>query len=233
MLGAGPIPIGQDHATSDDLNLTLGPGADAPPNGAVVLEIHGHDPASAACDASIRTACDAAVIVDRVVWTASTGLVPPAPTSTPTPSSSADVPSSIDGQPVLRGKAFVDRVNQATDATSFLVGGWTPTTPEVYFCPFIPAPSPGVSFNPAAEALCGGLWFLDTPGDPQGALRGSPPWVAVRIAVVTTVPAWGAPFVMRVHVQVPTASRCPVGTTACQRTVIEESLAWQGLAPSR
>ncbi len=215
LLGAGPIAIGQEHATASDLDLTLGPGVDAPPNGAVVLEIHGHDPASAACDPSIRVACEAAVVVDRVVWTASTGLVALAPSATP---GSVEIPSAIDGQPVLRGAAFVDRVARATDATSFLVGGWTPVTPEVYFCAF-PAPSPGASLDPTAESLCGGLWFLDAPGDPQGVLRGSPPWVAVRITVVTTVPVWGAPFVMRVHVQ--------------DRTVIEESLVWQGATPSR
>lgn len=233
ILGAAPIPLGQDHAGPDDLNLTLGPGVDAPPIGAVVLELHGHDPAAAACDASIRAACDAAVIVDRVVWTASTGIVSPAPTTTPVPSA-VDVPASIDGQPVLRGAAFVERVNVATDATSFLVGGWTPVTPEVYFCAFIPAPSPGVSLDPGVEALCGGLWFLDAPGDPQGTLRGSPPWVAARISVVTTVPAWGVPFVMRVHVEGPRVPVCPAGAApACQRTVVEESLVWQGPAPSR
>ena len=233
ILGPAPIPLGQDHAGPDDLNLTLGPGVDAPPIGAVVLELHGHDPAAAACDPSIRAACDAAVIVDRVVWTASTGIVSTAPTTTPVPSA-VDVPASIDGQPVLRGQAFVDRVNEATDETSFLVGGWTPVTPEVYFCAFIPAPSPGVSLDPGVEALCGGLWFLDAPGDPQGTLRGSPPWVADRISVVTTVPAWGVPFVMRVHVEGPRVPACPVGAaTACQRTVVEESLVWQGPAPSR
>lgn len=216
MLATSPIPTGQDHATASDLNLTLGPGADAPPAGAAVLEVHGHDPAAAACDPSIRAACEAAVIVDRVVWTASSGLVTPAPSATP---GSVEIPSAIDGQPVLRGAAFVERVSRATDETSFLVGGWTPTTPEVYFCPLILAPSPGVSFDPAAEALCGGLWFLDAPGDPQGVLRGSPPWVAVRINVVTTVPAWGAPFVMRVHVR--------------QRSVIEDSLVWVGPTASR
>jgi hypothetical protein len=125
-------------------------------------------------------------------------------------------------------------VNVATDATSFLVGGWTPVTPEVYFCAFIPAPSPGVSLDPGVEALCGGLWFLDAPGDPQGTLRGSPPWVAARISVVTTVPAWGVPFVMRVHVEGPRVPVCPAGAApACQRTVVEESLVWQGPAPSR
>ena len=44
-------------------------------------------PPAAACDSSIRAACDAAVIVDRIVWTASTGIVTLAPTTnTPAPS---------------------------------------------------------------------------------------------------------------------------------------------------
>ena len=228
ILGPAPIPLGQDHATADDLDLTLGPGVEAPPIGAVVLEVHGHDPAAAACDPSIRAACDAAVIVDGVLWTASGGTAPtPAPTTTPMPSP-ADVPTSIDGEPVLRGQAFVARVAAATDASPFLVGGWTPVTPEIYFCPAIPAPSPGVT-----QVLCGGLWFLDSPGDPQGTLQGTPPWVAVRVAVVTAVPGWGVPFVMRVHVRLPTATRCPPGAVACQRLVIEEALVWQGTSPPR
>jgi hypothetical protein len=232
ILGPAAIPLGQDHATADDLDLTLGPGVDAPPIGEVVLEVHGHDPAATLCDPSIRPACDAAVIVDRVVWTASTGIVSPAPTTTPAPPP-VDVPASIDGQPILRGQAFVDRVNQATDGTSFLVGGWTPVTPEVYHCPFFPAPSPGVSFDPAVQALCGGLWFLDTPGDPQVTVVGGPPWVAVRIGVVTSVPVWGAPFVMRVHVQVPSVSCQGSAQAACERLVVEESLVWEGPPPSR
>lgn len=93
ILGASPIPLGQDHATASDLDLTLGPDVDAPPIGAVVLEIHGHDAAAAACDPSIRAACEAAVIVDRVVWTASTGLATPAPTITPSPAP-VDAPPS-------------------------------------------------------------------------------------------------------------------------------------------
>lgn len=93
ILGVSPVPAGQDHATASDLDLTLGPDVDAPPIGAVVLEIHGHDPAAAACDPSIRSACDAAVIVDRVVWTASTGLATAAPTITPSPAP-VDVPPS-------------------------------------------------------------------------------------------------------------------------------------------
>ena len=97
--------------------------------------------------------------------------------------------------------------------------GWMPSTPEVYFCALIAAPSPGASFDPAAQALCGGLWFLNAPGDPQGVSRGSPPWVAARINVVTTVPAWGAPFVMLVHV--------------ARGSVIEDSLVWVGVTPSR
>jgi len=230
ILGAAPIPLGQDHATASDLNLTLGPGVDAPPIGQVVLEVHEHDPAAAECDPSIRAACDAAVIVDAILWTGGTGV---SSTPHPSPSATEDIPTSIDGELVLRGQAFLDRVAQATDTTTFLVGGWTPATPEVYFCPMIPAPSPGVSFDPAADSLCGGLWFLDAPGDPQGSLMGSPPWVADRIAVVTTVPAWGAPFVMRVHVEVPAASCRASDQTACQRAVVEDSLVWQGLAPSR
>ena len=215
ILSATPMAVGQAQVTASDLKLTLGPGMVAPPreSEAVVIQVHGHDPASAACDPSIRAACEAAVIVDGVVWTASTGLLLPVSSA-----GSVDIPYDIDGQPVLRGAAFVDRV-ASDDDTPFLVGGWMPTTPEVYFCPFVPAPSPGASLDPAAQALCGGLWFLDAPGDPQGVSRGSPPWVAVRINVVTTVPAWGAPFVMLVHLS--------------RGSVIEDSLIWVGVTPSR
>lgn len=87
ILGPAPLPVGQFQASASDLDLTLGPGIDSPPIGEVVLEIHGHDAAAAACDSSIRAACDAAVIVDRIVWTASTGIVTIAPTTiTPAPS---------------------------------------------------------------------------------------------------------------------------------------------------
>ncbi len=173
ILGASPIPVGQDHATASDLNLTLGPGVDAPPVGAVVLEIHGHDPEVAACAPSIRAACDAAVIVDRVVWTASTGVANPVPTTTPV-SSPVDVPSSIDGQPVLRGAAFVDRVNQATDASSFLVGGWTPVTPRSTSAPSSRRRRRACHSIPARRryaAACGSWTRPATPRARSGAAR--------------------------------------------------------------
>ncbi|HTS14300.1 MAG TPA: hypothetical protein VMH24_01430 [Candidatus Sulfotelmatobacter sp.] len=232
VLGPAPIPLGQDRATADDLDLTLGPGVEAPPPGAVVVELHGHDPTAGACDPSIRAACDAAVIVDRVVWTASTGVVNAAPSATPGPSPT-DIPSSFDGRPVLRGEAIVDRVEQATDATPFLVGGWTPTTPEIYFCPMIPAPSPGSSLGGVILDLCGGLWFLDAPGDPQGILRGTPPWVALSIGVVTQPPPWDVPFIMQVHVALPQAQICPAGPAGCPRTIVEDALVWAGSPPAR
>ncbi|MFI5262662.1 MAG: hypothetical protein ACHQZR_08940 [Candidatus Limnocylindrales bacterium] len=366
ILGADPIPVGQDHATAADLNLTLGSDVDTLPMGAVVLEIHGHDPAAAACDPSIRAACEAAVIVDRVVWSAA-----PSPTPTAVTSGQGSLPNSIDGQPVLtveaaqalsqthrsplpflvggyfetdviqacalvtspppsdlirwcgagdlaagpgdttgtviwptflgsgpplptagwtvlqvhvddpraaacpaawlascesalivdatvwsngqpvndptvigpdglpteidgfrvlRGAAVPYWVGQATDDTSFLVGGWTPAAPPAFFCPFQPVPPSGATPGPVTRLLpCGGLWFLDAPTVAPGALLGDPPWVAVPIKVVSLAPAWGVPFVMRVHVQDPLASSCPTDQrAACRRSVIEESLVWVG-----
>lgn len=67
----------------------------------IVARVHIHDPEAAQCDASDRDACEAAIIVEQVVW--------------PT------VPSEIDGQHVYRASesAKYDKLSG-----SFLLGGY-------------------------------------------------------------------------------------------------------------
>ena len=75
-------------------------------NHAAVLRVHTHDPEAAQCSADQRAACEAAVVVQAVVW--------------PT------VPSEINGEPVYRGSD--GSFNSLSG--SFLLGGVVSVTPN-------------------------------------------------------------------------------------------------------
>ena len=80
----------------------------------VVLRVHTHDPSAASCSADVRVQCDVAVVVDAVVWKATVG-----PSAVPYPSGAlfADgIPSTLDGQPVLRPTQAAAQAAASTDA---------------------------------------------------------------------------------------------------------------------
>jgi hypothetical protein len=72
-------------------------------NHAVVLRVHTHDPEAAACMLDMRAQCEAAVVVEALVW--------------PT------VPAEIDGQHVYRASDLGSLIYGGTYHGSFLLGG--------------------------------------------------------------------------------------------------------------
>ena len=82
-------------------------------NHAVVLRVHTHDPEAAQCAANERAACEAAVVVEAVVW--------------PT------VPSAINGEQVYRGSDLRSLYSAGTFGNlsgSFLLGGVVSVAPN-------------------------------------------------------------------------------------------------------
>jgi hypothetical protein len=117
-------------------------------NHAVVLRVHTHDPEAAQCAANERAACEAAVVVEAVVW--------------PT------VPSEINGQQVYRGSDLRDLYSAATFTNlsgSFLLGGVVSVTPNDWAPGACATPA---DLNAAGQQLlqeCGPTWVaIDMQG---------------------------------------------------------------------
>lgn len=140
---------------------------------------------------------------------------PPAPTTPPEPSAGrhpGGIPTAIGGEPVLVGLELQRRLAEATDATSFLAGGW---------------------FDSADLSTCSGGIGPSDP-NPLGA-RGCPRYRIVGIPGRLYVPPerimpdGDRPIVVRVHNHDPAAETCwPETVAACRARVVVDEVAWFG-----
>ncbi|HEY2916705.1 MAG TPA: hypothetical protein VGI98_05760 [Candidatus Limnocylindrales bacterium] len=129
--------------------------------------------------------------------------------------SSFELPSEIDGQPVLVGDAASAALGSSTDTTPILIGGWL--KPYTFMsCPVM------LSFPPVWN-ICSAIHLYLAPWS-SGALAvyqpGSP-------ADLPTVPAWLVqPVVLRVHTHDP---GCPT-IDDCASLAVLDGVAWLGRA---
>lgn len=188
-----PVPLGKSDAETQLVpycswlsidGLAISPkGTFDEPNGErVVARVHVNDPLAADCPADALASCQAAIVVESVVWrsdpfwtpspsAAASGSAEPSPAQSaaalpsPTAASSMSllgpdgVPTAIDGQPV-------NRASSLPSTTTFLLGG--PLTRDTS-CPIgNPAPDPNTATPPAC-----GFWMVD----------------GVKVGAQTTLPA--------------------------------------------
>ena len=178
---------------------------------AIVMRVHTHDPGASGCSADQKTACEAAVVVEAVVWSGSNS-----PSPTPT-----DAVLAADGIPAQIGGEHVYRLSEAlpNGSGSFLLGGY----PVNY-----PISCPSARPLPTAEAdlvgQCGGTHLASSAGQRPGsglftlAPRGSDlltPWLG------------GPAVVIRAHTHDAAAASCSADTkAACEAAVVVESVVW-------
>ena len=189
-----------ESATPPPLLLTELPrSVQLQPYGPLVLRVHVHDPAAAMCDASVRRQCEVAVVVEAIMW-------------------SQDIPTSIDGAPVMSVYDVLDRgaatsgAAPSTDGGSFLVGGWlqrpSPSCTPIVVSPLIECGNPILLAAPEIDSSVLPLAFLDTSID---------------------LPTMGR-VVLRGHVDDSSAAACPEAErVSCQRVFVVEAIVWQGL----
>ena len=171
-------------------------------NRVVVVRVHVNDPLAAQCPAEVRQACQAAVVVEGVVWQGEPLASPPqiaAPTPTsggpgiipaPTDQVGPDgVPTTLNGQPVYRAASL-----PATQM--FLLGG------KLTLDTTCPAPS-----APLAKPPSCGYWMLD----------------GVKVGTAVDIPAslLGQPVVATVQ-RGRTLAVCPGGSCTTDTIVIDE-----------
>ena len=138
---------------------------------------------------------------------------PPAPTPQPAPSEArhpGGLPQALDGEPVLVGLDLERRLAAATDATSFLAGGWI-NGAELLLCSGGIGPSDP---NPLGARGCPRHRILGIPGRLY-----FPPEVRM--------PEGDGPIVVRVHTHDPAAETCwPELVPACRQRVVVDAVAW-------
>jgi hypothetical protein len=206
----------------DQTSVTVGPRSDSfivtpdtaqIPQGAVVLQVHTNDRRAASCSAELRPICNAAVIVDRVLWPASTPTGPDIGSRYPD-----GIPSEIDGAPVLRPADALARAQTATDDTPFLVGGWRGGYVVAACIPRVHPPA-----EPTLDPLfdqCSGYVIRDGPGADRSA---------IRIPPVANLPDAPGPIVVRVHVHDLHADECGGGPTSlCEQAFVLDAVVWAG-----
>jgi hypothetical protein len=166
-------------------------------NHAVVLRVHTHDPEAAQCSAAKRAACEAAVVVEAVVW--------------PT------VPSEINGQQVYRGSDLRSMYSAGTFGNllsgSFLLGGVVSVTENDW--------APGACATPA-DLNAAGQQLLNQCGPTEVSID-----MAAIAPGSTFDAVDGQVVVVRAHLDDALAAQCPADlVTRCEEAIVVESVVW-------
>jgi WD40 repeat protein len=235
-LEAGPPGDGQGllpycyWPSIDGLALSPKSSFDEPGNEIVVARVHVNDPAAAECQPSVRAECEAAIIVESVVWRSnlngtssssrtavdsSSAAATEPPSASPNPLRYDDgIPRLWEGQAVLRGQAAIDAANASTDASSFLVAFWAGIE--------LPHSCTAMSAGDNPRYLCGGMGDI---GDQPGVISSA---LGKALRVDTSSVATG-PVIARVHTHDPSMMNCPAAyASGCEHTMIGEAVVWHG-----
>jgi hypothetical protein len=111
------------------MNLSIPDDVSLPWQGAVVVRLHAHDPRAALCPDALRVSCDAALVVDDVVWRLD-GV--PEPTDRPVPSAVAPFVLRVDGvDHTIRSVADCARLQPTTWLGAFCSLLLRPRWPDI------------------------------------------------------------------------------------------------------
>jgi hypothetical protein len=153
-----------------------------------------------------------------------------APTTTPVSRPTVDmtgrypdgIPTTFDGQPVIRWDAALAKRDTAKDATPFLTGAWLNIPLGVFFCPAAHA-------DPSAPAT---TWLVDLGCrfDYVSTEAGGQPTTQMGVTTfqfysgqLTTGPA-----IMRAHIHDPRAAQCGYQKAICDRMIVVDDIVWSG-----
>ena len=132
------------------------------------------------------------------------------------------IPTTFDGQPVIRWDAALAMRDTATNATPFLTGAWLTIPVGVAFCPAGHA-------DPSAPST---TWLVDDGCrfNYVSAEAGGTP--TTQLGVTTFLfykgqPTTG-PAIMRVHVHDPRAGQCGYQKAICDRMIVVDDIVWSG-----
>jgi hypothetical protein len=116
-------PCGGDYITSGSDKIDRGlpeviPPETRPYDGPIVVRLHTHDPRASTCVATIRARCDAAIVIDEIVWRPEELVIAHRYPD--------GIPSEIRGEPVFRPADLGrDPTLVGESGRPFLLGGWS------------------------------------------------------------------------------------------------------------
>jgi hypothetical protein len=224
------------------------------PNGEVlVARVHIHDPLAAQCAPENQERCEAAIVVESVVWRStvlswptpmpsnggdagpspSAGVVvsaPPPPLETPV--SSPDVILGPDGMPVRYEEQTVYTVAEVTSGNvpdgSFLLSGYTQIVPIVNGCSPLsdrPAEIRQALYDPTMDgAGCDPYAIGSTADGSSSAVSVAPKSPVALDQLFRSAPV--GPIVMRVYLNDPEAAQCGEYRDACASSLVIEAVVW-------
>lgn len=153
-----------------------------------------------------------------------------APTATPLPRPTVDmtrrypdgIPSTFDGQPVIRWDAALARRDTATDATTFLTGAWLNIPVGAFNCPAAHADPSAPSTTWLENLGCDFRYVSTDAGSPASAQFGVTTFLFYKGQLTT------GPAIMRIHIHDPRASQCGYQKAICDRMIVVDDIVWSG-----
>lgn len=190
--------------------------------GPMVLRVHTHDPLAASCDPRIRDPCDRAVVVDAIKWPA----VPLDGEVSLNARHPDGIPSTLEGEPVLRASEGVTTARLAMDGRSRLVGGWFSRGDFVGCDAVWPASAPPLPEAHWLAPSCERGYRVQAIADlPYRLGRGA--WEIVLDPELAAIPE--GPVVLRIHSPDRQAVECaPELRERCFDSVVVEAVSWSG-----
>ncbi len=124
------------------------------------------------------------------------------------------IPTTWQGQPVLRGQAALEAARSSNDASPFLVGFWAGLEPLRFCANMAPPAVPLFSCSSTVDVG-------DAPGIVSTDLAS-----ALRTDALHISPG---PVIVRVHTHDPALMNCPApNTLACQHVMVGDAIVWSG-----
>lgn len=149
------------------------------------------------------------------------------PTPSPSPATARypdGIPSSFDGQPVLRGEAVLAKARAMTTADPFLVGAWLDVYAGPRSCPIDTRSLPPDSWLHACQPT---IRASDEAGaEPSALVAAFAPSPTATFRFATGLHS--GPAILRVHVHDPRASQCGPDEATCDAMMVVETAVWSG-----
>ena len=153
---------------------------------------------------------------------ASTATERPRPTVDMTNRYSDGIPTTFDGQPVIRWDAALARRETAADATTFLTGAWLNIPVGAFSCPAAHADPSAPSTTWLENLGCDFRYVSTDAGSPASAQFGVTTFRFYKGQLTT------GPAIMRVHVHDSRASQCGYQKAICDRMIVVDDIVWSG-----
>ena len=132
------------------------------------------------------------------------------------------IPTTFDGQPVIRWDAALARRDTAKDATPFLTGAWLSIPIGAFHCPMAQT-DPSAPSTTWIENLGCDFRYVSTDAGGQPTAQKGITTFRFYNGTLTTGPA-----IMRVHIRDPRSGQCGYQKAICDNMIVVDDIVWSG-----